>query len=155
MTWETYFRYAADVAEACACRFLADWVAFEVGLRNALAIARARELGLDADDYQVAAELGEPVESFTEIVDKRAAAATPLAELETLIKARWAWLSKHEAWFSFSDDEFAAYTGKLMLLIQFERLVKINGHGASADQDVDAVNQTEPACVKPGFPRRK
>lgn len=142
-TWEAYFRHAADMARTCACGFLADWVAFEVGLRNALVISRAKELGLDADAYLVAVELGEPDESFTEIVDKRAAAATPLAELETLIKVRWAWLTQHEAWFSFSDDEFAAYAGKLMLLIQFERLVKTNEPGASAGQDVDASKQPE------------
>ncbi len=143
VTWEAYFRYAAEVARTCACEFLAKWVAFEVGLRNALVISRAKELGLDAEGYLVAVELGEPDESFEEIVDKRTAATTPLAELETLIQARWAWLTRHEAWFSFSNDEFAAYAGKLMLLIRFERLAKKNEQGASADQDGDAIKQLE------------
>ncbi len=143
VTWEAYFRYAADMARTWACGFLADWVAFEVGLRNALVTSRAKELSLDAADYLVAAELGEPDELFTEPIEKRTAAVTPLIELEMLIKTRWAWLTKHEAWFSFSIDEFAAYAGKLMLLARFERLTKTNEQGSSADQDADALKQLE------------
>lgn len=142
-TWDAYFRYAAGVARTCVCLFLADWVRFEVGLRNALAIARARRLGLEVDDYVVAAELGEPAESFAAIISERAAAATPLAELEMLIKVRQAWLTEHEAWFSFSDDEFAAYAAKLMLLIQYERLVKTAEQGPSTREGAEALAQLE------------
>ncbi|MHC4695405.1 MAG: hypothetical protein ACYTFA_01535 [Planctomycetota bacterium] len=141
--WEAYFRYAAGVARTFACRFLADWVRFEVGLRNALAIARARRLGLEVDDHLVAPELGEPAESFAVIISERTAAATPLAELEMLIKARRAWLTEHEAWFSFSDDEFAAYAAKLMLLIQYEQLVKAAEQSASTREGVEALAQLE------------
>lgn len=138
-TWEAYFRHAAGVARTCACGFLADWVAFEVGLRNALAIARAEQLGLRPDDYLVAVDLGGPAELFAAIVAERAASATPLAELKTLITARWAWLTEHEAWFSFSDDEFAAYAGKLMLLIQYKRLGKATEQNNSTRQNVEAL----------------
>jgi hypothetical protein len=122
-TWEAYFRFVASVARTCGCEFLARWVGFEVALRNALAVARASRLRLDAEGYLVATELGEPSERVAAIVGERNAARTPLAEFETLIKARWMWVADHEAWFSFSVDEFAAYAAKLILLIQYRRLV--------------------------------
>ncbi len=104
---------------------------------------RARRLGLEVDDHLVAAELGEPAESFATIISERTAAATPLAELKMLIKARQAWLTEHEAWFSFSDDEFAAYAAKLMLLIQYERLVKTAEQGPPTRESVEALAQLE------------
>lgn len=141
--WEAYFRYAAGVARTHACGFLADWVGFEVGLRNALAVVRAGQLGLEPDEYLVAVEFGEPAESFTAVVSEREVAVTPLAELETLIKARWRWLTEHEAWFSFSVDEFAAYAGKLALLTQYRRLVNTTDKGGSAHRSAEALQKPE------------
>jgi len=141
--WGTYFRYAAGVAQESSCRFLVDWVGFEVGLRNALASARANHRGLHTGHYWVAAELGEPSELLTAIVSERANAPTPLAELKTLIHARWEWATEHEAWFSFTDDEFAAYACKLRLLIQYERLVKTGQQHPQTHNDVGRVARLE------------
>jgi len=141
--WEAYFRYAAGVARTHACGLLTHWVGFEVGLRNALAVARATRLGLEPDEYAVAVELGEPTESFTVVIKEREATATPLAELITLIRARWRWMTEHEAWFSFSIDELAVYAGKLMLLTQYKRLVNTNHRGGSAHRGAEALEKPE------------
>jgi hypothetical protein len=44
--------------------------------------------------------------------------------LQAVIRARWAWICEHDAWFSFSDDELAAYAAKLVLLEQWRRLIE-------------------------------
>ena len=114
--------------------FLADWVGYEVALRNALAAARAKRLGLDENDYLVATDLAATDEDFTTLLSEWTAASTPLAGLRVLIAARWAWLAEHDAWFSFSDDELAAYAAKLMLLHQWRRLAEAGKDGPAAEE---------------------
>ena len=96
----------------------------EVALRNALAVARAGRLGLKESDYLVATDLAATDEDFSTLLSAWTAAPTPLAGLRVLIEARWAWLAEHDAWFTFSDDELAAYAAKLMLLHQWRRLAE-------------------------------
>ena len=38
-----------------------------------------------------------------------------------MIRARWAWIERHDAWFSFSVDELLAYAARVMLLEQWRR----------------------------------
>jgi len=121
--WNVYFHHAARLARALRSPFLTAWVAYEVGLRNALAAARAERLGLDVAGYLVAAELAAPAEQYDEVVGAWAVAETPLAGLRAVIECRWAWLGEHDAWFSFRDDEFAVYAARLILLRQWRRLI--------------------------------
>jgi len=120
--WASYFRHAADVARRRHSTFLASWVGFEVSLRNALASARAKALDLEPGPYLVAADLAGRQGRFDALVDEWAAAHHPLAALRVLDTARWAWLVEHDGWFSFADDELAAYAAKLMLLRRWNRL---------------------------------
>ena len=121
-TWEGYFRHAGAVAAKTHNAFLASWVGYEVGLRNALAAHRARALGLEEADYLVATDLAEDDEDFAVVVNEWSAATNPLAGLRVLDRARWSWLTQHERWFSFADDELAAYAARLMLLQRWQRL---------------------------------
>lgn len=120
--WEAYFRCVAKVAAECRCRFLAEWVGFEVGLRNALAESRARALDLNVEGYLVATDLASDTDTFVDVLNEWSTAATPLAGLRVLDQARWAWLEDHDAWFTFRDDELAAYAVRLMLLTRWHRL---------------------------------
>ena len=128
LLWEAYFRHVADVARRCRNRFLAEWTTFEVGLRNAVAASRARALGLDVDSYLVATDLAGDLDDFSAVVNEWSAAATPLAGLRVLDEARWAWLDDNDAWFSFKDDELAAYAVRLMLLTRWHRLSEHDQH---------------------------
>lgn len=132
--WNACFRHAGDVARRCGSIFVAGWVGHEVALRNALAAARARRLGLEETDYLVATDLAATDEDFTTLLSEWTAASTPLAGLRVLIAARWAWLAEHDAWFSFSDDELAAYAAKLMLLHQWRRLAEAGKDGPAAEE---------------------
>lgn len=132
--WEDYFRYAADTATQRRSAFLAGWIGHEVALRNALVVMRARQLALEASDYLVATELADSDQDLTPVMSEWAAAPTPLAGLRVLVKARWAWISHHEAWFTFNDDEMVAYAGKLALLQQWRRSAQGAEAGASPDE---------------------
>jgi hypothetical protein len=131
--WENYFRYADRVAVENDSRFLKEWIGFEVSLRNTLATERAKRLGLDPGPYLVADDLQETSEDFSSVIREWASAVNPLAGHKVLTLARWQWLAGHDAWFSFENDELAAYAAKLMLLLQWHRLIAAGAEKASAD----------------------
>ena len=114
--WEAYFRHLAAEAGRAGCPFLRLWVGFEVALRNALVVARAKALEMTADQYIVAAELGDDQADVGQIVAQWSAAENPLVAQRTLDQGRWDWLAGHGGWFSFRIDETAAYARGLVLL---------------------------------------
>ena len=135
--WEAYYRHVADVASGCGCRLLAQWVGVEVALRNALARARAQALGLDGEDYVVADDLADDDADLTSIVNDWSTARTPLAGLRVLDDARWRWLDENDQWFTFADDELAAYAIRIMLLSRWYRLTETD----DADDTAPAASQ--------------
>ncbi|MFA4835873.1 MAG: DUF2764 family protein [Dehalococcoidia bacterium] len=120
--WEAYFRYAASVARAQGSEFLASWVQYEVSLKNALAVARAKALNLDPREYEVARDLGGDESGFSSLINEWSVASNPLDGLRALDGSRWKWLNENDAWFTFGDDELAAYAAKLVLLQRWNRL---------------------------------
>lgn len=121
LLWERYFHYAHQVGRSHNSRFLLNWVEFEIALRNALAAARARRLELDESDYLVATDLVHSDEDLSPVLSEWEAAATPLAALRAVMRARWVWLDWHDRWYSFSVDELLAYAARVMLLEQWLR----------------------------------
>ena len=135
--WAAYFRHVAAVARRSGCGFLAQWVSYEVALRNALADERARALDLPGEGEPVAAELADERLDFERVVNDWAAARTPLAGLQTIDHARWDWLAQNDRWFSFAIDELAAYAAKLSLLCRWERIadaIEAQSHAAASSQ---------------------
>jgi len=119
--WTAYFRYAMQVAERNRCGFLADWVGFEVAMRNALAEARAKSLGLDPNEYLVEPRMGASI-NFSQTIGEWSASPDPLSGLKVLDRARWEWLARNDRAYSFKNDEIAAYAAKLMLMHRWRRL---------------------------------
>lgn len=130
--WAAYYRYAAEVAGQQHSEFLQLWIQYEVGLRNALVTARAKSLGLDPQDYLVAEELGAVQEDFSTAVSEWQAASDPYNGQRVLDDIRWNWLIEHDGWFTFADDELAAYGAKLMLLHRWHRLSGQSRHSAES-----------------------
>jgi hypothetical protein len=130
--WTAYWRHAAAVAAARRSGFLGVWVAAEVGLRNALAAARAAALGLDVARYLVAPELGRSEPAHDAVLRAWAAAPQPLAALQVLLRARWQWLLEHDEYFSFTADELPAYAVRLHLLHRWLRVAPDGGGRAGA-----------------------
>jgi len=122
--WENYFKHTAKTAVNCGSNFLKKWVNFEVSLRNALVIERAKKLGFEAFDFLASQELSDDEYDFDSLVNDWSAASNPLSGLEVLDRARMQWVIENDRWFSFSDDELAAYTWKLLLINRRCRLTQ-------------------------------
>lgn len=121
-TWEAYFRWAAAVARRRSSPLLAAWVASEVAVRNVLADARARALGLDPEQALVAPELGRDEAAEAQVaLAAWTEAQDPLRGLRALLRWRWDWIGSREPWFSFHDDEVLAYAMRLALLRRWLR----------------------------------
>jgi hypothetical protein len=121
--WSRYFHHAAAVAKRNRSKFLRDWVAFEVGLRNALATKRAHTLELDAADYLVAPDLADAGIDYIHAISTWSAASDPLAAQDALDKVRWNWLEENEAWYSSTAREVEVYAARLMLLHTWRRIM--------------------------------
>lgn len=121
--WERYFYHAASVAKQAQSSFLKAWVGLEVGLRNALATARAQTLNLEPEAYLVAPELADKKIEYHQIVSDWSGASNPLNALRVLDEARWDWCEEHAGWYSFHACEIEVYTAKLMLLHRWRRIL--------------------------------
>lgn len=137
--WAGYFRYVMRVAEQAGNNFLKAWVGREVTLRNGLAEARAKNLGLDVERYLVAEELADTEIDLGGVVNEWSAAATPLAGLQVIERSGWAWLMEHENWFSFGNDELAVYAAKLLALSRWRRVAE----GQKVEAGAKVVNENE------------
>jgi len=136
--WSAYFHYVETVSRRFNSEFLAAWVGYEVALRNALATARAKRLDLNPSDYLVAVALGRTDERLEVLVNEWASARDPLEALRVLDRARWDWLTRHDKWFTFGNDELAAYAAKLVLLHRWSRLAKAD---AQVDGQAGTISQ--------------
>lgn len=121
--WERYFHHAASVAKRTQSSFLNAWIGFEVGLRNALAAARAQTLDLDSEAYLVAPELADKNIDYHHIVSEWSIASNPLAALRMLDETRWDFCEEHGGWYNFHACEIEVYAAKLMLLQRWRRIL--------------------------------
>lgn len=121
--WSRYFYHAASVAKRNSSPFLEDWIAFEVGLRNALVAARAHALELDPESYLVAPDLADRDTDYAAAISAWSAASDPLAAQEALDRARWDWLEENGGWYSFGAREIEVYAAQLALLHHWRRIL--------------------------------
>ncbi len=135
--WELYFRHAMAVAKSTGSTFLSAWVSYEVALRNSLAEERAKQLGLEAGGYIVAADLASD-EDFAQLITEWSSADTPLVALRMLTLARWSWIMDNNAWFTFKNDELAAYAAQLMLLNRWYLMSKADADDVAAASAIDS-----------------
>lgn len=117
-----YFHYVSKIAKTNRSQFLKGWVEFEVGLRNAIAKTRAEALKLDPEPYLVVPELENPKLSFENILADWMRVPNPLEATRVLDRARWDRITELEQWYSFSSDEIAAYTARLMILHRWQQI---------------------------------
>ncbi len=119
--WKAYFAYAQGVADRYGCEFLDLWLKYEIGMRNALTAARARKLGVEAEDHYIGRDYASG-EDFTALVNEWSNAENPMSGMMILDKARWNWLSENDSWFKFTYDELVVYAARLLLLKRWDLL---------------------------------
>ena len=127
--WSAFHRATASLARANRSRFLLEWVSAEVTVRNALAATRARALGLEPARYVVARELEHGTPELDAVVAGWTTARDPLEGMRRLLSAMWGWVDRNGPWFTFHDDEFAAYAAKLVLMHRWRRTASGPGSG--------------------------
>ncbi|MBN2064403.1 MAG: DUF2764 family protein [Sedimentisphaerales bacterium] len=119
--WKAYFAYAQGVADRYGCEFLDLWLKYEIGMRNALTAARARKLGVEAEEHYIGREYSSG-DDFTALVNEWSNAENPMAGMMVLDKSRWNWLSENDSWFKFTYDELVVYAARLLLLKRWDLL---------------------------------
>jgi len=118
--WAKYFEHVAARAQALPSPFLAAWVRHEVALRNALVRARAQALGVELTGAYVAPGLGDA--DVAAVVSQWSAAPNQHAAERVLDLARLQWIDATAPYFSFGDDELAAWAARLLLVRRWHRL---------------------------------
>lgn len=119
--WERYFAYGEKVARRRGSEFLARWLAFEGNLRNELVKWRGKIVQKDTKKYLVG-HAGETGDEYEVLLAELNASPTPQAAAWAVERFRWRWLEQHDGWFSFGNDELAAYGARLLILRRWLRL---------------------------------
>lgn len=132
--WDAYFHHLDRISAKTP--FARKWVGYEVSLRNALVHRRAKTLEISADPYLVAVDLQESEYNFDALLSEWASVDNLLEATKLLDQARWRWIEKNDAWFTFTDDELVAYTARLILLHRWHRITS----GATAAEEDSSEN---------------
>ncbi|MBA4416540.1 MAG: hypothetical protein C0392_01320 [Syntrophus sp. (in: bacteria)] len=56
--WERYYEYVYSLGQEMECRFLIDYISWDISLRNHLVMVRAKESTREEDNYTLASHIG-------------------------------------------------------------------------------------------------
>lgn len=118
--WEKYYAYAYSLAEELNCRFLIDYLSWEVGLRNALAEIRARASGREAEDYQIKVRAGG--HDFSGVISQLKMQQNPLKAEQFLDEERLRRIYHCEGADPFSRDVVLARLENARIYSRWEKL---------------------------------
>lgn len=116
--WQSYYSYLLDVAESARCRFLIEYVGFELPLRNALYRMRAEKLGLDS----LAQRLDEPSGGVIpdELINRLSEEPDPMARERLLDTARLESFDTFAGTDPFSIDAALSYLASALVLDRWD-----------------------------------
>lgn len=118
--WEGYYAYAYSLAEEMNCRFLIDYLSWEISLRNSLVELRAKAMGKDAEDYQVLSRVR--AHDFSGIISNIKAQKNPLKTEMFLDEERLKRIHYCEGTDPFSRDAILGALEKTRVYSRWERL---------------------------------
>ncbi len=121
--WERYFAYAYSIAQELDCRFLTDYLSWEIGLRNALVELRARTQGKEAEDYQILAQIGK--HEFSGTISQLKTQQNPLKAEQFLDEERLKRIYHCEGADPFSRDVILGTLEKARIFSRWEKLNSI------------------------------
>lgn len=126
--WELYYSYALDVAERCGCRFLIDYLTWEIELRSSLVSMRVREEGGNVDDHAILSS-HRPRDN-SNLINQLKSRKNPLEAERYLDEERLRQIHGFEGSNCFSIDALLAYVTRSEIYSRWERI--------SEDFDVEA-----------------
>ena len=121
--WEGYYAYAYALAEEFNCRFLIDYLSWEIGLRNSLVGLRARARGEEAEDYRIMVRVGG--NDFSGIISQLKMQQNPLKAEQFLDEERLKRIYHCEGADPFSRDVILGTLEKARIYDRWERLSTI------------------------------
>jgi hypothetical protein len=118
--WVAYYSYAYSLAEEFGCRFLIDYLSWEIGLRNSLVDMRARARGDEAEDYQILFNVGG--HDFSGILSQLKMQQNPLKVEQFLDEERLKRIYHCEGSDPFSRDVILGTLEKARIYGRWEKL---------------------------------
>lgn len=120
--WESYYGYAYSLAEALNCRFLIDYLSWEIGLKNNLAGMRAVFLGKEIEDYQIMLRHYIGMHDFSAIISQLKTQHNPLEAEQFLDEERLRRIYHCEGPDPFSLDAILGTLEKARIYSRWEKL---------------------------------
>ena len=118
--WEGYYAYAYSLAEELNCRFLIDYLSWEIGLRNSLVGLRASARGEEAEDYQIMIRAGG--HEFSAIISQLKMQQNPLKAEQFLDDERLKMVFHCEGPDPFSRDAILGTLEKARIYNRWEKM---------------------------------
>ncbi|MFH1079735.1 MAG: hypothetical protein V1766_05675 [Pseudomonadota bacterium] len=121
--WEMYYSSAYAVAERFGCRFLIDYLSWEIELRSSLAALRVREKGSNLDEHAILSSFSP--RDYSNLIAQLKSQKNPLQTERYLDEERLRQIYRFEGSSSFSLDALLAYLSRSAIYCRWE---KINEH---------------------------
>jgi hypothetical protein len=118
--WEIYYSRALAVAEKCQCKYLSDYLSWEVSLRNSIAGMRARMQRKNPADY-VISNIGIKSLEFSDVMPQ-IKSRNPLQAERFLDEERLKYIYHFECIDPFSIDAVLAYISRAMIYSRWENM---------------------------------
>jgi hypothetical protein len=118
--WEGYYTFAYAVARRFQCRFLLDYLAWEIELRASLAMLRAREKGANPEEHAILGSFR--AYDFTHLIAQARGQKNPLQAERYLDEERLKQIYRFEGSSPFSVDALLAYLSRSRLYSRWEKL---------------------------------
>jgi hypothetical protein len=118
--WELYYDHVLSVAERHACRFLTDYLSYEIELRLALSAIRVRERGGQVEDHSILSSFspGDYANLAVNIKSKK----NPLEVERFLDEERLRQIYRFEGINGFSIDALLAYLSRAAIYYRWEKI---------------------------------
>jgi hypothetical protein len=118
--WELYYAYTHAVAERRGCRFLIDYLSWEIELRASLAALRVRERGGNYDEHAILGNF-QP-RDFSNLISQVKSQRNPLQAERYLDEERLKQIYSFEGSTGFSIDALLAYVTRSAIYSRWEKI---------------------------------
>lgn len=118
--WELYYGYARAVADRCGCRFLIDYLSWEIELRSSLSAMRVREKGGNVDDHAILPAFHP--RDFSDLVTQIKNQKNPLQAEHYLDEERLRQIYRCEGSSGFAIDALLAYVARSAIYSRWEKI---------------------------------
>jgi len=118
--WEEYYKFSYRLAQERNCQFLVSYLSLEIGLRNHLAMMRAKERGIEGEDYLILPHLSS--QDLSAIAGQVRSQKNPLMAERLIDEERLKAIFHCEGSDPFSVDAVLAILARASLFSRWEKM---------------------------------